>query len=408
MLDVLIIGAGPAGLFAAEHLSAKGLEVTVIDRMPSPARKFLMAGRGGLNLTHSEPVKIFLERYREAEPFLQPMISAFPPSELVAWCNALGEETFTGSSGRIFPKSMKASPLLRAWLRRLDRQGVNLLTRRTFKGFTPDGVALVGEGDAAPVPIQARAILLALGGASWPKLGSNAGWLPALRSQGIDVREFQPANCGFQVAWSDFVKDRFAGHPLKRIQISCGPKSVLGEAILSSKGLEGGAIYALSAEIRECLERDKTTTINIDLRPQLPINALTQKLQRPKGKQSVTTFLKKAVGLHPAELALLREAGYLPTSPEELAKRIKAVPVAIQAPYSIDRSISSAGGIGLAEVDSTMMLNKLPGVFVAGEMLDWEAPTGGYLLQACFSTGFAAANGIRSFLTSQTHESPSK
>ncbi|QDG79278.1 TIGR03862 family flavoprotein [Labrenzia sp. PHM005] len=407
MHDVLIIGAGPAGLFAAEHLSAAGLGVTIIDRMPSPARKFLMAGRGGLNITHSEPLETFLGRYREAEPFLQPMISAFPPSALVEWCNGLGEETFVGTSGRVFPKAMKASPLLRAWLRRLDQQGVKLLPRRTFCGFNSEGLPHIQEDNSVPRAFPARAVLLALGGASWPKLGSNAAWVPSLRENDIEVHDFQPANCGFQVAWCDFIKDRFAGHPLKRIRISCGKASVLGEAVLSDKGLEGGAIYALSAEIRSRLNQQETAEIAIDLRPQLSTVKLTEKLKRPKGKQSISTFLKKAVGLRAAELSLLREAGALPASPEDLAQRIKAVPILCQAPYSIDRAISSAGGIALSEVDANLMLKQQPGIFAAGEMLDWEAPTGGYLLQACFATGLAAAKGIRAYLTTQTNESPS-
>jgi len=398
---VLIIGAGPAGLFAAEYLSAKGLTVTVIDRMPSPARKFLMAGRGGLNITHSEPLDAFASRYRDAERFLHPMVTDYSPADMVKWCEGLGEETFVGTSGRVFPKSMKASPLLRAWLRRLTSQGVTLEMRRSFVGFSEDGHALVAQDGGAPVPVPARATLLALGGASWPKLGSNAAWVPVLRAKGVQVRNFQPANCGFLVSWSDHVQTRFAGTPLKRIHITCGLYSVPGEAVLSAKGLEGGAVYALSAEIRDMIARDGAATLSIDLRPEVPLDALAGKLRKPRGKQSISTFLKKAAGLHPAEQALLREAGPLPADPEDLARRIKAVPVTCLAPYGIDRAISSSGGIALGELNDRLMIRKLPGIFAAGEMLDWEAPTGGYLLQACFATGRTAAEGIHEFLTAQ-------
>ncbi len=404
MLDVLIIGAGPAGLFAAEHLSASGLRVTVVDRMPSPARKFLMAGRGGLNLTHSEPLEKFLNRYREAEPFLAPLISEFSPTDLVDWCNKLGQETFVGSSGRIFPKSMKASPLLRAWLQRLNDQGVTLLTRRTFRGFDENGNALIQEGDEPISAMPARSVLFAVGGASWPRLGSNAAWVPALRERGVLVHDFEPANCGFQVEWSPFLKDRYAGQPLKRIRVTCGHKSVPGEAILSEKGLEGGAIYAVSAELRNHLRQTKPVDLHIDLRPQLSIETLTEKLSRPRGKQSMSTFLKKTVKLLPVEQALLRENGPLPDTPEALAKQIKSVRITLSAPYPIERAISSAGGISLDEVDENLMLKKIPSVFVAGEMLDWEAPTGGYLLQACFTTGRAAAKGINTYLTALANE----
>lgn len=404
MLDVLIVGAGPAGLFAAERLSAKGLTVTVVDRMPSPARKFLMAGRGGLNITHSEPLEAFLGRYREATSFLKPMINAFPPEALITWCEGLGEKTFIGSSGRVFPKSMKASPLLRAWLRRLTAQGVTLLPRRTFCGFSEEGSALIAHQDAPAAAMPARSVLLALGGASWPKLGSDAAWVPVLRGRGIEIGGFQPANCGFLVSWSGHLKSRFAGQPLKRIRMTCGPHSVLGEALLSEQGIEGGAVYALSADIRDAVNQEGKAHVIIDLRPDLAVEALTAKLRKPRGKQSVSTFLKKTAGLQPAALAILREAGELPASPEDLALRIKAVPVTCSATYSIDRAISSAGGIARHELDGQMMLSKLPGVFAAGEMVDWEAPTGGYLLQACFATGLAAASGIAEYLSLQEME----
>jgi len=398
MLDVLIIGAGPCGLYAADRLSQAAFSVTVADRMPSPARKFLMAGRGGLNLTHDEDLDRFLTRYRQAEEFLAPMIREFPPEALRAWCHGLGEETFTGTSGRVFPRSMKASPLLRAWLRQLNENGATLLPRHTFAGFDGDRTPLMRTENAAPRRIEARAVLLALGGASWPKLGSNAAWVPTLENRGIAVARFQPANCGFLIGWSPFLKERFAGSPLKRIAQTFGERTVPGEAILSEKGLEGGAVYALSAEIREAIDRKGHAYLLLYLRPGLSAAALADRLARPRGKQSGATFLKKALKLNPVEQALLREAGPLPQDPCGLAGRIKAVALRCRAPYGIERAISSAGGIRLEEVDASLMLKKLPGVFAAGEMLDWEAPTGGYLLQACFAMGHRAAGGIADYL----------
>jgi len=398
MLDVLIIGAGPAGLYAADRLAADGFSVTVIEHMASPARKFLMAGRGGLNLTHSEDLETFLGCYRSAKNFLSPMIRDFPPGALEAWCHGLGQETFTGSSGRVFPRAMKASPLLRAWLRRLEANGAQLLTRHEFTGFADDGMALIrSEGDP-PRAFPARAVLLALGGASWPKLGSDAAWVPVLEARGIEVARFQPANCGFRIAWSALMTERFAGTPLKRIGLRHGAGSVLGEAVISAQGLEGGAVYALSAELRETINRQGSAELYIDLRPAFSVEELAAKLARPRGKQSVSTFLKKALNLKPEEQALLREAGPPPQAPEALAAGIKAVALRCEAPYGIERAISSAGGIALDEVDNGLMLRKLPGVFAAGEMLDWEAPTGGYLLQACFAMGHRAAEGISGYL----------
>ncbi|ASP36068.1 TIGR03862 family flavoprotein [Labrenzia sp. VG12] len=399
MKDVLIIGAGPAGLFAAENLSAKGFSVSIADRMPSPARKFLMAGRGGLNLTHGEDLQTFLKRYREAEPFLAPMIRAFPPEALRDWCHGLGEQTFVGSSGRVFPVSMKASPLLRAWLRRLEDNKVQLLSRHTWRGLAEDGSALLEDGAGEVEPFPARAVLLALGGASWPKLGSDAAWVPLLEAKDIEVHRFQPANCGFQVAWSAHLKDRFAGKPLKRIVLSHAGRRVSGEALLSAQGLEGGGIYALSAELRETINQNGKAELSIDLRPSLTMEELTKKLQKPRKKQSQATFLKKTLKLKPEELTLLREAGELPSDPDDLARRIKAVAICLTAPYAIGRAISSAGGIAVTELDDHLMLKKQPGLFAAGEMLDWEAPTGGYLLQACFATGHCAAAGIETYLS---------
>ncbi|CTQ52503.1 putative glutamate synthase (NADPH) small subunit [Roseibium album] len=401
MIDVLILGAGPSGLFAADKLSAEGFSVTVIESMPSPARKFLMAGRGGLNLTHSEDLTAFLGRYSEATGFIEPLLREFSPEDLLSWCHELGQETFVGTSGRVFPKSMKSSPLLRAWLRRLEQNKVRLLTRHRFMGFSEAGSAQVRTDAGEDIDMPARAVLLGLGGASWPKLGSDASWVPTLEAKDIQVTRLQPANCGFLVPWSAFIKERYAGSPLKHIAISLNGRSIQGEAVLSEKGLEGGAVYALSADIRETINREGSAELTIDLRPTATVDELHQKLSRPRGKQSISTFLRKTLKLKPVKQALLREAGPLPQDLLELAARIKSVPVKCEAPYSIDRAISTAGGIALDEVDESLMLKKMPGVFAAGEMLDWEAPTGGYLLQACFAMGDKAASGISAYLREQ-------
>ncbi|MBD8892229.1 TIGR03862 family flavoprotein [Roseibium litorale] len=399
MLKILIIGAGPAGLMAADYLSSLSYQVTVADRMPSPARKFLMAGRGGLNLTHSEPFQTFLTRYREASGVLTPLLEVFTPGDLRSWCKDLGQDTFVGSSGRVFPVAMKASPLLRALLQRLSQRGVTFLQRANWTGFSEDGSALFETPDTKEQKLEADAVLLALGGASWPRLGSSGSWTTLLGDKGIAISPLHPANCGFRIGWSDLMTERFAGTPLKRLRMTVGRHSALGEAVISSAGLEGGLVYALSADLRTGIETEGQSVLSLDLRPDLSIEQLTRKLSAPRRKQSISTFLRKAANLSPAEAALLREAGPLPDTPEELAQRIKDLQLTTQATYDIDRAISSAGGIRLDQLDDGLMLKALPGVFAAGEMLDWEAPTGGYLLQACFATGLAAAKGIDAYLT---------
>ncbi|WP_417666423.1 NAD(P)/FAD-dependent oxidoreductase [Roseibium sp.] len=398
MHDVLIIGAGPAGLMAADHLSEAGYCVAIVEQMPSPARKLLMAGRGGLNLTHSEALDRFIPRYREAASFLAPYIQAFPPDALRDWCHELGQETFVGSSGRVFPKAMKASPLLRALMERLGSRNVELFLRRRWTGFGPDRVLTFNDENGERVEMRARAVLLGLGGASWPKLGATGDWVDVLKHESIEISPIRPANCGFHVDWSDILKDRFAGAPLKGVVLSIGEKSVGGEAIISQKGLEGGVVYALSAEIRDVITASGSAEITLDLRPDSCLADLETRLSAPRRKQSASTFLRKSAGLSPVQIALLREAGPLPLEASALAARIKSLPLTMTAPYDINRAISTAGGISLDEVGSDLMLTKLPGVFVAGEMLDWEAPTGGYLLQACFATGLAAAKGISAYL----------
>lgn len=398
MYDTLIIGAGPAGLVAADQLSARGYKVAVADRMASPARKFLMAGRGGLNLTHSEPLPQFLRQYREAEAFLKPHVEAFSPNDLRTWCNALDQETFVGSSGRVFPKAMKASPLLRAWLNRLTKQGVDLHRGMTWTGFGPPQTLTFRDTNGQPQRLAARSVLLALGGASWPRLGSDGSWVDLLTEKGVAVSSLRPANCGFQITWSDQLKSRFSGTPLKNITLSMGDKSVTGEAMISEHGLEGGSIYALSAEIRQQIEKAGHAIITIDMKPDQDMATLIDRLSSPRRKQSTSTFLRKAAKLSPVQISLLREGGPLPDDARELAGRIKCLSLKTLAPFNIDRAISSAGGVKLDDVSDALELKKLPGVFVAGEMLDWEAPTGGYLLQACFATGMTAANGILAYL----------
>lgn len=400
--NTAVIGAGPAGLMAAEVLAQGGAQVTVYDAMPSAGRKFLMAGRGGLNLTHSEPLPAFLARYREAMPHLAAAIEAFPPQALRDWSEALGQETFVGSSGRVFPKAFKASPLLRAWLRRLDSMGVKFALRHPWTGWDEQG-RLCFQTPDGPRAVEAQAIVLALGGASWPRLGSNGSWTAILGAKGVKISPLRPANSGFTVAWSDIFRDRFEGQPLKGVALTSGKHSVRGEAVITRTGIEGGAVYALSAELREAVE-EGTAILHVALRPDLDTTALTAKLSAPRGKQSLSNFLRKAAGLSPAAIGLLQEAAkasgtpLVSLAPVDLASLINAVPIELTGVAPIARAISTAGGIAFSELDSDFMIRRLPGVFAAGEMLDWEAPTGGYLLQASFATGVAVGRGALKWL----------
>jgi len=402
-LNIAVIGAGPAGLMAAEVLSAGGARVTVYDRMPSVGRKFLMAGRGGLNLTHSEPLDAFLARYREAMPHLRDAIGLFSPDALRAWSDVLGQPTFVGSSGRVFPKTFKASPLLRAWLRRLDQSGVIFALRHQWTGWDVKG-ALQFETPEGGVFVQADATVLALGGASWPKLGSDGGWADLLDSKGIQVTPLRPANCGFRVAWTDVFRDRLEGQPLKGVALSFGSETARGEMTITRDGIEGGAVYALSAPLREAILASREAVLHVSLRPDLAVPDLIARLSLSRQKQSMSNFLRKAAGLSPPAIGLLQEAAIAAgtnlaaMSPETLAAFINAVPVKLTGVAPIARAISTAGGISFDEIDTHFMLSKLPGIFVAGEMLDWEAPTGGYLLQAGFATGVAAAQGVLNYL----------
>jgi uncharacterized flavoprotein (TIGR03862 family) len=396
--NAAIIGAGPAGLMAAEVLAQGGAGVTVYDAMASAGRKFLMAGRGGLNLTHSEALPQFLTRYREAMPKLSAAIEAFPPDRLRAWSEALGQPTFVGSSGRVFPQSFKASPLLRAWLRRLDSMGVQLKLRHRWIGWNESG-HLLFETPSGQAAADARAAVLALGGASWPRLGSDGAWVKMLGAKGVTISPLRPANCGFTVAWSDIFRDRFEGQPLKGVALSFGPQRVRGEVIITRTGIEGGAIYALSAELREAIANSGQATLRIALRPDLEMPDLIARLSAPKGKQSLSNRLRKAAHLLPVGIGLLQEAAIgsgaslSSLSSKNLAALINAVPITLDGAAGIARAISTAGGISFDELDADFMIRRLPGIFAAGEMLDWEAPTGGYLLQASFATGAAAGRG---------------
>jgi hypothetical protein len=394
----LIVGGGPAGLIAAETLATAGVGVTLVERMPSVGRKFLIAGRGGLNLTHSEPLEDFLRRYGDAAGWLAPLIRRHSPEALIAWCEGLGQPVFTGSSGRVFPLAMKASPLLRAWLARLDGLGVTLLTRTRWLGFAPDGAARL-EGPDGERRVRADAVILAMGGASWPRLGSDGAWAPLLAAAGAPVTPLTPSNAGVLIPWSAHLSQRFAGEPLKRIGLSVGRRAVRGEAVITSAGLEGGAVYALGPAIRAALAGQGEAQLLLDLRPDLTFRALSERLAGPRDGASLATILRKRAGLPPVAGALLREAGPPPTGAADLAERIKALPLRVTGLSAFERAISTAGGVSRDGLDERLMLRAAPGVFAAGEMLDWDAPTGGYLLQASFATGRAAAEGALAWLS---------
>lgn len=388
MAEVAVIGAGPTGLLAAETLARAGCAVTVFDRMPSPGRKLLLAGRGGLNLTHAEPLEALLGRYGTARAVLEPAIRAFPPAALMAWAEGLGQPVFTGSSGRVFPRAMKASPLLRASLARLAGLGVGVRLRHRWIGWDARALRFATpEGEARVTP---AAVVLALGGASWPRLGSDGTW-PALLPE-VTVAPWQPANCGFAVAWPDGFAARFAGTPLKRIALSVGPARARGEAMITATGIEGGAVYAIAAALRDALAAGPAT-LRVDLRPDIAPAALAARLDGAAGSVSLANRLRRA-GLPPVAAALVR----MGQDARPLSVVVRDVPLTVTATAGLERAISSAGGLALAELDGGFMLRARPGVFACGEMLDWEAPTGGYLLQACMATGAAAAGGVLTWL----------
>jgi uncharacterized flavoprotein (TIGR03862 family) len=372
------------------------MSVTVYDHMPSAGRKFLLAGRSGLNLTHSESIDRLLDRYGTAGNDLESAIRSFTPDDLRQWCLGLGESTFIGTSGRVFPSSFRATPLLRAWLLRLAGLGVRFEQRHRWVGWTqhPSG-SRFSRPDGSPLDVVSDVTLLALGGASWPRVGSDGGWAEQFRRAGIVVNPLRPANCGVMIDWSAVFRDRFEGTPLKNVAVRVGATTIRGEPVVTRSGLEGGPIYAHSRAVRAAIDGAGTCRLLIDLQPDLTVEQLTDRLANRRRKESLSTSLKRLTGLQPVAIALLRETAPedVPSEPHALAMLLKATPVTVIETMPIDRAISTAGGVEFSEIDETFMLRKRPGTFVAGEMLDWEAPTGGYLLQACFSTGVAAARG---------------
>ncbi len=400
---IAIVGAGPAGLMAAEVAAASGARVTVYERMPSPGRKLLLAGRGGLNLTHSEPVEVFRTRYAAATAPLAPALDSLGPQALRDWCGGLGIETFVGSSGRVFPVSFKTSPLLRAWLHRLDAFGVRLAPRYRWLGWE-SGNGLRFATPAGEEVVRADATVLALGGATWPQLGTDGSWKPVVEAAGVATSPLRPANCGFLVPWSETFRARFEGQPLKNVAIDVGGRRSRGDAVVTRDGIEGGPIYALSAMVREAIERSGSAALHVALRPDLERDALVDRLARRRPKESFSNGLRKALGLAPIALALLREADRPSLPPVSsldaaaLAALVNAVPLRATATMPMAGAISSAGGVSFDALDTDLMLRVRPGTFVAGEMLDWEAPTGGYLLTACFATGRAAGAGAVAWL----------
>jgi uncharacterized flavoprotein (TIGR03862 family) len=393
-VSTVVIGGGPAGLMAAEELSKGGAAVAVYDAMPSVGRKFLMAGKGGLNLTHAEPFDRFLSRYGDRAAMIVPHLGAFGPAALRDWCEALGIATFVGTSQRVFPQEMKAAPLLRAWLRRLRGAGVAFHLRHRWRGWQGD--ALLFDTPEGPKTVRADAVVLALGGGSWAQLGSDGAWVPLLVQAGIGIAPLKPANCGFDVGWSAFMRTHFAGAPVKPVAASFGGTRRQGEFVVTATGVEGGLIYAFAAGLRDAIARDGQAVLALDLAPQ----RTAAELARPRGKASLATHLRKRAGIAGVRAALMREL----CTPAELAddrrlaERIKALPLALRGPRPLDEAISTAGGVPFEALTPDLMLRQRPGTFCAGEMLDWEAPTGGYLLTACFATGRAAGRGALAWL----------
>jgi uncharacterized flavoprotein (TIGR03862 family) len=398
---VAIIGGGPAGLMAAEVLSQAGFRVDVYDAMPSVGRKFLLAGVGGMNITHSEAYPAFLSRYAERAPMIAPLLRSFGADALCEWIHELGIQTFVGSSGRVFPTDMKAAPLLRAWLKRLRDAGVVIHTRHRWLGWNADNSLRIAnpEGELAVNP---AATLLALGGASWARLGSDGAWLPLLEQRGVRIAPLQPANSGFEVsAWSDLLRSKFAGAPLKNIAIGLQGQALrLGECVLTETGIEGSLIYALSAQIREAINQHGSAMVEIDLLPGKRLADVHKALSKPRGSRSMSKHLHSQLSIDGVKAGLLRELASAESfaDPTLLANALKALPLTLVRPRPLDEAISTAGGVTFEAMDSRLMLNALPGVFCAGEMLDWEAPTGGYLLTGCFASGRAAGLGMVEWL----------
>ena len=394
MFEVAIIGGGPAGLMAAEALSHDAVKVVVYDAMPSVGRKFLMAGKGGLNLSHAEDFESFLSRYGSRRTELETMLRAFPPEALRAWAKDLGVETFVGTSGRIFPTDMKAAPLLRAWLHRLRQSGVAFHVRHRWLGWDNEGLLRFATPTGECL-IRADAVVLALGGGSWAKLGSTGEWVETLQQHGVQVAPLKPSNCGFDTDWSEYFSSRFAGQPLKSVQLSFANFQQRGDLMITATGLEGGLIYAVSAFLRDSCVANGHALIHLDLMPDKSVYFITQRLSAPRGKDSISNFLRKRLGLTGVKAGLLTRCEFIP---EQLAHTIKAFPITLLAPRPIDEAISTAGGVCFEAMNQQLMLINKAGVFCAGEMLDWEAPTGGYLLTACFASGRAAGKNVLTWL----------
>ncbi len=400
MVQVAIIGGGPAGLMAAEQLSTvDGIQIDIFEAMPSLGRKFLMAGKGGMNITHAEALPDFIARYGERARQLAPLLQAFGPLAVRDWIHGLGIETFVGTSGRVFPREMKAAPLLRAWLHRLRERGVRTHVRHRWLGWAPNG-ALRLATPSGELAVQPAATILAMGGGSWSRLGSDGQWVPILRSAGLPVAELCPANCGFDVAWSDYFRQRFAGAPVKAVVATCGQLRQQGEFNITEHGIEGGLIYALSSPLRDLLQRGEPAVLQLDLAPGRSLERLVADLSRPRGKDTLATHLRRRAGIDGVKAALLREfcKPDALTVSSRLAAAIKALPLRVQATRPLDEAISSAGGVDLAALDEQGMVRANPGLFCAGEMLDWEAPTGGYLLTACLATGWQVGRGVAHWL----------
>ena len=410
-MKIAVIGGGPAGLMAAEAAAAGGAQVDLYDALPSVGRKFLLAGRGGLNLTHSEPLESFLSRYGTRRKPIEPLLREFGPEALRAWARALGIDTFVGSSGRIFPKDLKAAPLLRAWLRRLRRAGVTVHAQYRWQGWDEqDALRFMTPQGARSV--RTDAVILALGGGSWPRFGSDGAWVPLLAGRGVRIEPFRPANCGFDVGWTEHFRTKFAGHPVKSVAVTVknpagGESRQPGEFVITETGVEGGVIYTVSALLRDEVQAKGTAVLTLDLAPDRSLPRLVRDLLQPRGKRTLATHLRRRAGLAGVKVGLLREVAPKEdfTDPARLAAAIKALPLKLVAPRPLEEAISTAGGVAFEALDARLMLRDLPGVFCAGEMLDWEAPTGGYLLTACFATGRAAGRGAVAWLNSRKNSS---
>lgn len=400
----VVIGGGPAGLMAAEALAGRGVAVDVYDAMPSVGRKFLMAGKGGMNITHSEPAPAFLARYGQRADRIAPLLAEFDGPALRAWVHGLGIDTFVGSSGRVFPTEMKAAPLLRTWLHRLRESGVRVHTRHRWLGWDDAG-QLRFASPAGESTVSAPAVVLALGGGSWARLGSDAAWVPWLAEHDVTITPLRPANCGFDVDWSDVFRERYAGQPVKSVAMAVTapdgtPLHRQGEFVISATGIEGSLVYALSAPIRDLIERDGSAEIRLDLAPGMSAARVADEIARPRGSRSVSSHLQSKLGITGVKAGLLYEGVSKADmhDPVALAAAIKALPLRLVRARPIDEVISTAGGVAFEAMNDHLMLNAMPGVFCAGEMLDWEAPTGGYLLTACFASGRMAGLGAANYL----------